>query len=225
MKILIISGDDKQKAYERLNEILAKAKKKSWQIVRIRADGPFSLSETLSSASLFGKNRLFVLEDPLKFKASEFSWLKKQAEKIEGTLIILLEGTASSDFLKKLPKQVKIEQYKLPKIIFNLLDSFYPGNESQIIKTLHEAAKRYAPEFILTLLAGRLKEIYWLKTDPESLSFPSWRMGKLKKQAEYFSVAKLARLIDLLAEQDVKAKTSGVNIIDLLDFVILSELE
>ena len=50
-------------------------------------------------------------------------------------------------------------------------------------------------------------------------------MGKLKKQAGYFSVEKLKDIISKMAEIDIKVKTSKKNLVQLLDFLIISELE
>jgi DNA polymerase III delta subunit len=215
MKIILLHGDHNLKSYQRLSVFITEAKKRGWEITR----------NSLTSTSLFAKEQLFIIDDLKKVNKRDFAWLKKNKEKLSGTLVIYHENTLPASSLKLLPKPDKIEEFKLPKLIFKFLDSFYPGNGKQCLKLLHQVIKTEAPEFVLALLARHLRDLYLVKTDIESLFYPSWRMSKLKKQAKHFSENKLKQIIKKLSQADVEAKTSAANLLDSLDFIIVTELE
>jgi DNA polymerase III delta subunit len=224
MKIIVLHGDDERKLYERLSTFIETAKGRSWEIAYLD-DPAISLQEQLSSASLFGGERFFVIRDINRLVKEELEWVGKKSEELSGTLIIYHEGYISQPILKSLPKETKIEEFKLPVILWNFLDNLYPGNSGKSIKQFHQLIEKEAPEFIFTLIAKLFRDLYWVKTDAESLPYPDWRVGKLKTQASKFTIDQLKLLINRLAEIDIKVKTSKSDLISELDLLIIKQLE
>lgn len=183
------------------------------------------MSEKVSGDSLFKKGRLFIIERLPKTKKSEIDWLKKNNERLEGNLVVFHEGTLSRNFLTSLPKTKRIEEFKLPRLIFKFLESFYPGNTKTSITLLHQVLKTEAPEFVLALLARHLRDVVKVKNEEGSLGYPPWRVGKLKSQSKKFEGESLKKVIESLAEADVKSKTSRTSLAFLLDVLILTQLE
>lgn len=224
MRIIIIHGDDTEKSYHRLGELIKTAKKRGWEIDRLSVNS-LNLSEKVSSDSLFKKNRLFIMERLFKTKKSEIEWLKKNNERLQGNLVVFHEGTLTKTFLSSLPKTKRIEEFKLPRIIFKFLESFYPGNEKNSITLLHQVLKEEAPEFVLALLARHLRDLVKIKNEEGSLGYPDWRVGKLKFQAGKFNKKSLKKIIGSLSEADVKSKTSKTPLAFSLDLLIVTQLE
>ena len=134
--------------------------------------------------------------------------------------------------MKQLPKIDKVEEFKLPKLIWSFLDSCFPGNAKNALLLLHEIIKNEPVEFVFSLLAKHLRDLYWVKVDSPPgqrpsgpVAYPSWRVEKLKRQSHKFSEGSLEDLINSLAQADIKAKTSQGELIDLLDFIIATKLE
>lgn len=72
MKIILLHGEDTIKSYERLKKFIDTAKNRSWEVVNVD-QSPTSFEETLSSTSLFGNERFFILRDIKKLvKKSRF---------------------------------------------------------------------------------------------------------------------------------------------------------
>src|SRR3990170_7557102 len=140
MKIIVLHGDNTLERYNRLQTFIKVARKRNWEIVRI-LDNTKNLSEAVMSEGLFEKEKLIVVED-LKTFAKSAKWLKKNSEKYDSTIIIYNKGTLNKTFLNGLPKPNKVEEFKLPKLIWNFLDSFYPGNAKICIRLLHEIIKK-----------------------------------------------------------------------------------
>lgn len=224
MKIIILHGEDTEKSYERLLKFIETAKGRSWEIVYI--DGMSqSFEEILSASSLFGAQRFFILKDIKKIGKKESAWLKRKYTDLSGNLIIYHTGIIGQTFLKSVPKDLKIEEFKLPKFIWNFLDDLYPGNSKKAIKEFHQIIKRDAPEFVFSLISKRLRDLYWILSDPGSVSFARWQISRLKMQAKYFNIVRLKELINKLSEIDTDAKTGKADLTTSLDLLIIKQLE
>lgn len=224
MKIIVLHGEDTEKIYLRLKKFIETAKNRSWEVVHLD-DAALSIQEFLSAVSLFDAERFFILKDIKKLGKKEFEWLNKRYEGLAGNLIIYHEGILSATFLKSLPKDSKVEEFKLPKILWAFLEHVYPGNSGKVLKEFHQIIERDAPEFLFSLIARQLKDVYWVKVDPRSTGFPDWKLNKLKYQADKFTEEKLRMFINRLAEIDVEVKTSKTDLVSSLDLVIIKQLE
>lgn len=226
MKIIILYGDYLTKSYERLSKFVEVAKNRNWEINYLDGGEVLNLPEKLSTPSLFQKEVLYILKDSKKIKKNDLKWLNKNFEKLPGTLVIYEEGSLGKDLITLLPKEAKKEEYKLPRLIFTFLDSFYPGNNKKCLELLHDLIKNEPIEFIFALFSRHLRDLYWVLTEEKSLKYDSWRKDKILKQAKYFKNQKeIANIINFLANADIEAKTSQTNLIDSLDLLIATKLE
>lgn len=233
MKIIVLHGDDERKLYGRLAKFIETAKSRSWEVAYLD-DSTLSIQEQLSSSSLFGAQRFFIIRDISRLGKRELEWLSKKSNDLAGNLIIYHEGYISQIILKSLPKDTKIEEFKLPVMLWNFLEGLYPGNSGISIKQFHRLIEKEAPEFIFTLVAKLFRDLYWVETDPSPpsgqkpsgpLAYPSWRVGKLKTQASKFTTDQIKYLIENLAEIDIKVKTSKADLISELDLLIIKKLQ
>lgn len=224
MKIIILHGDDIVRSYDRLLKFIEVAKSRDWETYKI-GDGNLTLQEALSSDSLFQKDKLIILENAALINKTTSDWINREANSLNATLVIYNQGSIGIKLIKSLPENTKVEEFKLPSHIWNFLDSFYPGNTKNSLLLLNEIVKKDPIEFLFTLLARHLRDLYWLKIDPKALNYPPWRLSKLKRQTSKFSEEKLKEIITGLADADIKAKTSQTDLKDSLDFLIISKLE
>jgi DNA polymerase III delta subunit len=225
MKVILLHGDHSLDSYNRLQKLVQVAKERGWEIIKTGSSDNLTLPEKFTTSNLFEGERLYVVENLAKIKKAELVWFKKNIQRLSGTTIIYHGNTITNNFLKLIPKASKIEEYKLPKLIFKFLESFWPGNSTNSIKLLHEVIKSESPEFVFNLLSRHLRDLYWVILDKDSMSYPGWRISKLTQQTKRFTNGKIVELIKIFAEVDIKVKTSKANIIDSLDFIIASELE
>jgi DNA polymerase III delta subunit len=225
MKIIVLHGDDERKLYERLTKFVGEAKKRSWEVAYL--DNPtISIQEQLSSSTLFGAERFFVIRDVAKLGKKELGWLDKKSRDLPGNLIIYHEDYISPVILKALPaKYTKIEEFKLPVLIWKFLEGLSPGNSKNSIRTFHKIIEKDPPEFIFSLIARHFRDLYWVKTDASSTGFPSWKVGKLKSQSNKFTEDKLREIINQLSDIDIEVKTSKADLVSSLDLLILKQLE
>lgn len=210
--------------YARLQKFVETARGRSWEVDYL--DDPIiKLQETLSSASLFSNERFFVLRDIKRLGKKEIEWLNKKYSDLSGNLIIYHEGYILKTILLALPKDVKIEEFKLPVIIWSFLEHIYPENSKQVISEFHKIIERDAPEFIFSLIAKHFRDLYWAKVDPSSMTFPSWKISKIKFQNSKFTEDQLKEIIERMSEIDVEVKSSKADLVTALDLMMIKRLE
>lgn len=224
MNIIVVHGEDTAKSYERLKKFIATAKDRSWEVFYLD-ESSLSFEENLSSSSLFGNERFFILTDIKLLGKKQFEWLNKKCAVLLGNLIIYFEGGLNTPFLKSLPKNSKIEEYKLPKLIWSFLDHIYPKNYKLVLKELHKIIEEEAPEFVFSLIAKLFRDLYWVKTDAPTVPYPSWRVGKLKIQSSKFNEDELKEIIEKLSLIDIDVKTGKADLTSELDLLFLTKLQ
>ncbi|MEK7112750.1 MAG: hypothetical protein AAB875_05480 [Patescibacteria group bacterium] len=222
MKIIVLHGDNTAASYERLNKFIEAAKERGWEINFI--EGSENLQERLTKVSLFANETFYVLRGFTRINKSSLKKLQNRLKNIPGNLVIYHEDFIPKEILGFLPQDAKIEEYKLPRLIFDFLDSFYPGNAKKAIVLLHELWKNEPPEFVFALLARQVRDLYWAKSGG-SMPYPSWRVQKLKNQAAKFSQEALEDIIKSLSETDIKVKTSQAELTSSLDLLAITLLK
>lgn len=212
MKIIVLHGDDTEKSYERLMKFVDAAKKRNWEIIT---------NEFPNTPSLFGTDRLIIYRDFSLLTKNDI----KNFDRFDGTLVVYHNGDLPQTFLKMMPADFKMEKFELPKILFTFLESFYPGNSIHALKLLHDLTSSSAIELTFFMLARHLKDLYWVSIDPSTSVYPSWRLSKLKFQAEKFGIEKLKQIISELADIDIMVKSSKTDLLTSLDLLIVKQLE
>lgn len=207
MKIIILHGEDSQKSYQRLLKFIDEAKERGWDIVR---------DELPTTSSLFGTKSLIIFR---KYQLITKKMLEL-IQKMDGALVVYHEDILPQAFIKQIEKnnQVKIEKFELPKLLWRFLDSIN-------IKMFHEVIKKEPVEFVFALIAKRMRDLFWIKTNPKSFPKSSWQAKIIASQANKFREDKLKEIIEELAVMDIKAKTSKANLIDSLDLLMLKHLQ
>ena len=217
MKIIILHGEDIEKSYSRLKKFIDTARSRSWEVTYVD-EAPGRISDQLSAISLFGSEQFFILKDIKKLTKTDLSWLDKRYLNLPGNLIIYHEGVLPVTFIKSLPKDVKIEEFKLPKIIWAFLDNMN-------IKDFHKVIEKEPPEFVFALIAKQFRDLYWVKQSSGSSSLPSWKVSKLRSQASRFDESVLAQIIEELAKIDTDVKTSKADLVSSLDLMFTKYIQ
>ena len=156
-------------------------------------------------------------------------WIKNNSPRLDGTLIVYHPNLLAKTKIAKLPKLDKIEEFKLPKLIWSFLESFYPGNADRCFRMFNKIVETEPVEFVFALLARQMRDLYWVKAEEEEKkvgeNFQAWRVGKLRSQANKFGECQIKEIINNLAEIDIKVKTSKADLASSLDFLIATRLE
>lgn len=224
MKIIVLHGDDVIKSRQRLEKFIEVAKNRQWDIRRLD-DSFMGITPGISATSLFGNESLFLIEDPNSLTKYDLEWIKDKTTKISGNLVIYSDDFLGKRFIGSLPKDIKIEEFKLPKIIFQFLDFFYPENVKGALELLHEVIKYEPIEFVFALLSRHLRNLFWVKMSTQAVPFQSWQIARLKSQASRFGDGRVENIINELSKIDIDVKTSKADLLSSLDLLIITKLQ
>lgn len=251
--IYLIHGDNQAASRNELNNLISAGKKQKKEIIRFSGKDLTLeyLIQALESQSLFGQERLVIIEEFLSQPKS-----KRQREIIDclasstpmlsqdltpgvripgvrirpntGVSIIFWEKkTLTPATLRKLPFIQKAKAFKIPALVFKLVESIYPNNQKQALTYFKELSKNQSAEFTFYMIARQIRLLIKAK-DGVLPKMAPWMLGKLKSQANKFnSVNKLTKLYKDLLEVDKSIKT-GKTPMDLvwhLDLWLINNLE
>lgn len=141
-------------------------------------------------------------------------------------VILWEEKEIGQKILGKFPK-AQVQVFKIPKLIFNFLDSIRPGNGQDLIAIFHKLLENNATEIIIYMMTRQFRLMIAVKDKGENidelLKMMSWQKGKLEKQASLFDENKLINLYRKLYNIDVSQKTGKLSmpIAEAIDIFLL----
>lgn len=222
MKIVLIHGDNRTKAQERVRAIVDGVHKKGWKVERL--DKNANLGEVFMSNTLLPETKLCIYEGVSNIKKEQIEWLKNNHDKIDGSFLLVNNGDAPKRVLQPISKLITEEHFGYPKILFNFLEAIAPGRDKQALKLFHELIETESVELVLAMMGRHFRDLYLAKHYPESISGPDWRKKKLISQANIFPQGKIEDLINKLAIADHGSKSGGPDLLTSLDVLLVREL-
>lgn len=182
------------------------------EVVRLEGDklDLTNLKQSLESQSLFGQDRLVIIENlfkrrPSKDKESLINYLKKEQPK---NLILWeaakIDGRSLTSFAK-----AKIEKLEIGKMLFRFMDNLCPNSQKAIICLFHQALEQSEPELVLFMLERQLRQMIIAHDLGEKglTELPSWKKAILVRQARKFKLNQLIRLYLKLLNIEYNQKT------------------
>lgn len=120
---------------------------------------------------------------------------------------------------KKFPG-IKVEEFKLPPVVFQFVDSLKPGNQKIFLPLWQKYLSREVPEIALSMITRQLR----LMLNPESSDLASWQKLKITSQASAFGKERLIQLYKKILEIDyqVKSGTSATDLVTSLELLLLT---
>lgn len=191
------------------------------EIVRLNGDKitETDLIEALEAPSLFSVPRLVVVEGLLSRRKSKEKdkLIKKTVEKLkiqnsEFKILLWEPKAAAAGILgkfRKLPNS-RVQEFRLAKLLFKLLDSLRPGNGRQMSLLMNQTLKDDPAELVMPMVGRRITELILASEGKEELLAevqPEWRKKKLVLQARAWEIKSLLAAHRRLLEIDQANKT------------------
>lgn len=222
MKKILIHGEDKEASYMRLSKFIDVAKSRSMKILEYQKKDK-SIDQVLPATSLFDEEIFVIIRNFNTLTSKDIKWIEKNTnDKI--TLVIYHSSELGSSSIKKI-KDIIIEKFDIPKIIYKFLENMSPDPSSDTKRLYLKLLENNPPEFIFTLLINHILDLYWVKCEPSKIPYPSWRVAKLEKQADLFTIKDLKRIFKKMLTIDLSVKTSSYELRDSLDLLVLNGLK
>lgn len=194
-------------------KLLEKIENFPGEIVRLEG-GKLTLTElkqALESSSLFGQERLTVIENlfsrrPGKFKEEILKYLKES----KPINLLIWEGKNIDGRTLKPFGLSNCLKFTISPLIFKFLDSFNPENKKMSLILLRQCLKDTPAELVFFMLSRHVRYLV-IAADAGGkglIEFPSWRKQKYIFQAKKFGLKKLISLYHELLVIDFQQKTS-----------------
>lgn len=220
--IIILHGEDTVKSRKALETF--KTKRKNQELVSL--DGAKvnlgELKQALEAKSLFGQERLVILENFLGAKKSKeqekiIEYLKEEAGKID--LILWEDQEVSRTVLARFP-QARVQVFKLDPLLFRFLDTLKPGNNKAMITSFRQARTQEDVNLIFYLLVRQFRLLLAMRNGEKGAldeveRLAPWQRAKIAKQSQYFTIEKLLEIYRELLAVDYREK-SGLAVYPLL---------
>ena len=232
--ITILHGDHQVESRTRLLELKSQATELNKEIIGLEGASLelTDLIQSLESQSLFNEQRLVIIENLL----TNLRTGKKRDEIInyliisnsDADLILWEKGSVGRQIIKlKKQKHVRIEEFKMPTVIFNFVDNLRPRNAQVLLNSFHKTIdNNIVPEVIFTMIIRQLRLMLALKTCADILEtkrLAPWQKGKLSNQSHTFSLDQLKKKYKELLVIDFQIKTgkSALNLTQRIEQFII----
>ncbi len=227
--LTIIHGDNIVSSRNRLFEIREKNKDKEIITFSTPPDKT-ALIQVLESASLFGADRLVIVENLLTKMGRKKDEIAEYLFKANfSTDCIIWEAkTLTPAVLSHFAKGSKVEVFKLNRVLFRFLESLGVSSADEVLRLYHQCLLNDEIELIFAMLVRQVRILLALNTNAAGLEemkrLQPWQLGKLKNQASHISTEKLIALHSTLYNLDYEVKTgqNGLSLSHSLD-IVLSE--
>lgn len=190
--IFVIHGTDTDSSYKRFSQLLSSYSNYT-QVQFDQHSQKDDLTNVFLSQDLFSTKKVIVIKNTLKVDKSLISLLEKAPQDLE--VIIWENDELTGSAATKLSKIAKVENFKLPAIIFHFLDSIAP-KQKEIIAQLSKFADESSliwniqNRFLLLTLA-KLRVDASLAGKITKRNLADWQWSKLRQQAEKFTLPQL----------------------------------
>lgn len=209
--MLILHGDNTAQSRKALQMELDKARQVHIDIIRLEAKKltGAQLEETLGSSSLFGSDKLIVIEELHSLPTSERKkeLIIKLANAPADLHLILWEKRALTKTMLKPFIGAKEQEYALSKTMFTWLDLIGDSDKKKTLKAFHTTLLHEDEQFCFIMFIRQIRLLIQAKDNTPIAGAP-FMITKLKKQASLCTMPKLLQIHTKLLEIDRLQKTS-----------------
>lgn len=212
----LIHGDNTIASRTHLNQLIDQHKGRGVSEI-IRLNGKkitdTDLIQALETQSLFGQDKLVVIEDLLarprsQAKAALTSYLKTTSTPPNTPEVILWESKAATPAQIKSVGNPKNQHHKLSKLMFSFLENLRPNQPKPNSSSLQQTLQQEPAELIFALLIRQIRLLIQVK-DNAQVKLPPWQVNKLKSQSATFSLSSLQKLHQDMIQIDMNIKTGS----------------
>lgn len=202
--ITLIHGDNIEESRKAFVELKKKFKPQDLREIDGKSIDLTTLAQALHSDSLFGKDRVVVIENALTFVAKKPKHLELL---LTGEHSILWEGKEVPASILKYFAKADIKLFKIPKRIFQFLDSLSPSKTTPLLDLYTNLEETNIPEVIFSMISKRFRQLIMVADGVTLEGMQGWQMSKLRMQAKFFDKRSLQDLYAKLLDIDASIKT------------------
>lgn len=212
--IILIHGDQLEQSRNKLNEYKEAAKDKELRVVDGKRADQTHLLQALESRSLFGNDTAVIIEGFLsnakKREKTFLNTLEKLVDVGSTTDVILYEEKEiDKTTIGKLGKNIRIELYKTPVVLFQFLESLRPGNPQVSLDAFTQTVVTEPVEVVFILIIRRIRQLIEVADNSTPVGLQDWQAARLTSQARHFTIKQLVAMHEQLLNIDIAIKTGS----------------
>lgn len=222
--MIIIHGDNTVLGRKKLVELIEKYRSEGKNITRLEAKfiNPATLESALGSSSLFGEDKVVVIEELHSLPTS-----KRKKELISGvatslTPVILFEKKSLTKTMLGQFQSAEIHEFKISNSLWELMDSLGNKSSAHNLVLLKKAITDNSDFFVFTMICRQIRLLIQAK-DGGMIKGAPFMIQKLNRQVTNFSLSSLIQIHQKLSQIDLKQKTSAgsLNLSQELDLLLI----
>jgi len=221
--ITILHGDHIEKSR---NELLLLKQNAGTKEIRELSGRNLSIEtfiQATESHSLLGEQIFIIVENlfsPLGRKVKTAKIFIDQINTLdEGVDCLIWEPKElSKEMMALFPKNVKLQTFLYPKIIFAYLDNLKSGNGQNCLKVLIELLKTEPAELVWSMTVSRMRQLIQAQSHFVPERMQTWQITRLTNQSRSFTLDTLLKLYKkmLNMEYSLKSGNSPFTMTDIL---------
>lgn len=212
--ITLLHGDHIEASRNELNSLKREAKGKEIRSIDGRGLDATALTQALGSSSLFGSEVLVVVENLFSKLGKKTNLIEKLAKILsiaaKDTDIILWEDKELGiTVIKSLGSSVKAIPFKIPSLIFQLLDALRPDSAKTLLPLYQKLVESEPTELVFTMITRRLRQLLMVAGGAAPEGLQGWQVGKLTTQSKFFTIDILVHMYKKLLDIEYSLKTGA----------------
>lgn len=223
--MIVIHGENIAHSRKKLQELITQAKNANTTITRLEAKRltSASLQEAMGGNSLFGGDKLIIVEELHSLPASKRK--KELIEQISNSslenLVLYEKRKLTATMLKKIGNP-QVFEFKISNTLWKFLDQIGGPDKTKIIKLLRESIAQNDEFFVYTMIIRQIRMLITAK-DGGVLKGAPFMITKLQGQARNISLNQLLKTHHQLFKIDLKQKNSqlALSLGQELDLILL----
>jgi len=202
--ITLLHGNYSESSRKEFIRLKEEAKAKDIRVLDGRSLDAAALTQATESNSMFGGDTIVFIENlfgKLGRKQKLIEALAAIINKSSADIILWEDKEVGATVLKNLPN-AKIALFKIPSVIFQMLDGIAPGAAIRDVPP-------EAPELIFAMIVRRVRQLIQLRDGivPEGLQ--GWQASRLTRQAKLFTMDKLLHMYKTLLNMEYSVKNGS----------------
>lgn len=212
--IILLHGDHMVASRAELTRSIEESKSRGMDVRQLdgKTVDTLSLTQAVESSSLFGGGVFVVIEGLLTMHGKKerqatrlIDILKRSAGSVDS--LLWEDKEISKTAVGLLGSKVTVRLFKVPPVIWELLDGIKPGNAVRLLALLTQVFARDAAELVFSMIVRRIRHLIMVRDGVTPEALQGWQAGRLTSQAKLFTMDKLLAMEKALLEIDVSIKT------------------
>ncbi len=202
--ITLLHGNYSEASRKEFIRLKEEAKGKDIRVLDGRTLDAADLTQAIESHSLFGGDTIVCIENLFGKLGRQIKRIESLASIINGSsadIILWEDKEVGASVLKNLPK-ANIMLFKIPSVIFQLLDGIVPGATLRVLPP-------EAPEIVFAMIVRRIRHLIQLRDGVVPDSLQGWQASRLTRQAKLFTMDRLLTMYKNLLDMEYSVKNGS----------------